>query len=327
MSHITAMDIAQTIEIENNDERYIVDLQPRYFSVLLSRVHSPIQDETERKKIFLSCSFFSFISIFSRKLTHAIYLISFAVIIMPTSKYSSANTKPLPVNIMDLRDEAFYDFIRQFSGRKVAELLAFQEFNGVDSFLECEDVTAVLQLKSNQLDELKKNTCITLNDESVVLLPGLESSIIILTKVLKKKREEINKQAERLRSITSSTWSASSTPLIVPPPTASSMSYPSTHTSSPSHASISPDPVNFFPNNAPATSNLLTDEIKNIITRTIVDWLNKKKHDLNLVNTNFQEGIDFRLELNKRRDGIIMNCKCGTTNAIGQKQGALLVRN
>ncbi|CAF4701824.1 unnamed protein product, partial [Rotaria sp. Silwood2] len=71
-------------------------------------------------------------------------------------------------------------FIRQFSGKKVAELLAFQECNGVDSFLGCEDVTVVLQLKSDQPDELKKNTCIRLSDGSVVLLPGIESSIINL---------------------------------------------------------------------------------------------------------------------------------------------------
>jgi hypothetical protein len=49
-----------------------------------------------------------------------------------TSKYLHANTKPLPLNIIELRDESFYDFIRQFSGKRVAELLAFQECNSVD---------------------------------------------------------------------------------------------------------------------------------------------------------------------------------------------------
>ncbi|CAF2390845.1 unnamed protein product [Rotaria sp. Silwood2] len=81
---------------------------------------------------------------------------------------------------MDLRDEAIYGFIRQFSGKKVAKLLVFQEHNGVDSFLECEDATAALQLKSDQLDKLMKNTCITLSDGSVVVLSGIESSIINL---------------------------------------------------------------------------------------------------------------------------------------------------
>ena len=47
------------------------------------------------------------------------------------------NTECIPFNIMDMRDEAFYEFIRQFSGKKVAELLAFQECNGVNSFLGC----------------------------------------------------------------------------------------------------------------------------------------------------------------------------------------------
>jgi len=246
---------------------------------------------------------------------------------MPTSKYSSVNTKPVPPNIMDLRDEAFYDFIRQFSGKKVAELLAFQEFNGVDSFLGCEDVTAILQLKSDQLNELKKNTCITLSDGSVVLLPGMESSIINLKKILKKKREEFSKQFERLHSINSSVLSATNSALIIPTPTISSIFHPSTHTPSPSHPSIPLDSSNISSSNTQTTSNSLMDEMINRITRTIIDWLDKNKHELNLVNINFQQGIDFRLELNKRQDGIIMVCKCGTKHSIGQKQGTLVVRN
>ncbi|CAF3021831.1 unnamed protein product [Rotaria sp. Silwood2] len=228
---------------------------------------------------------------------------------------------------MDLRDEAFYDFIRQFSWKKVAELLSFQECNGVDSFLGCEDVTAVLQLKSDQLNELKKNTCITLSDGSVVLLPGLESSIINLKKVLKKKREEINKQAERLHAINSSMSLATSSALIIPTQNFSSIFHPSTHTSPLSHASTLPDSLNVSSSNSRTTFNPLTDEITNRITRTIIDWLDKNKHELNLVNTNFKEGVDFRLELNKRQDGIMMICKCGSKNSIGQKQGILVFSN
>jgi hypothetical protein len=79
--------------------------------------------------------------------------------------------------------------------------------------------------------------------------------------------------------------------------------------------------------NSSTTHNLLTDEIINRITRTTIDWLYKKKHELNLVNISFQHGIDFQVELNKRRDGIIMRFKCGTKNTIGQKQGSLVVRD
>jgi hypothetical protein len=69
------------------------------------------------------------------------------------------------------------------------------------------------------------------------------------------------------------------------------------------------------------------DEIINRITRTTIDSLNKKKHELNLVNTSLQPGIDFQVELNKRRDAVITGCKCGMKNTIGQKKGVLMVRD
>jgi hypothetical protein len=75
---------------------------------------------------------------------------------MLTSKCSSIDTKPLSSNIIDLHDEAFYDFVRLVSEKRVAELLAFQECNGVDSLLGCKNVTAVFHLQSDQLNDVKK---------------------------------------------------------------------------------------------------------------------------------------------------------------------------
>jgi hypothetical protein len=69
---------------------------------------------------------------------------------MPISKYSPVKTKLLPSSIMDLRDEVFCDFVRQFSGKRVTGLLGFQEFNGVNWLLGCQDVTATSHLQSDQ---------------------------------------------------------------------------------------------------------------------------------------------------------------------------------
>lgn len=199
--------------------------------------------------------------------------------------------------------------------------------NGVDSFLGCEDVTGILQLKSDQLNELKKNMCITLIDGSIVLLPGIESSIINLKKVLKAKREEINKQAERRNAINSSISQSTNPMLIIPTQNVSPTFHPSTHTSSPSYAAELPDSLNVSSSDSRTACEPPTDETKNTITRTIIDWLNKNKDELNLVNTNFTEAIHFRFQLNKRQDGIMMICKCGKNNSIAQKQGILVVRN
>jgi hypothetical protein len=75
---------------------------------------------------------------------------------MLTSKCSSIDTKPLSSDIIDLDYEVFYDFVRLVSEKRVAELLAFQECNGVDSLLGCKNVTAVFHLQSDQLNDVKK---------------------------------------------------------------------------------------------------------------------------------------------------------------------------
>ncbi len=77
----------------------------------------PMEHKIEREKYkHLFCLLFSFhFHLFTQIHTHTAHLLSFAFIDMPTSRYLHATTKPFPLNIMDLRDEAFYDFTRQFS--------------------------------------------------------------------------------------------------------------------------------------------------------------------------------------------------------------------
>ncbi|CAF1325995.1 unnamed protein product [Rotaria sp. Silwood1] len=186
---------------------------------------------------------------------------------------------------MDLRDEAFYDFIRQISGKRVAELLAFQNCNEVDSFVECKECIDVIRLESDQLNDLKKNICITLRDGSVALLPGLESSISNLIKLLK---------------IAPSTTSSNLATTTVP------TYYSTIHKPSASDISMFANSSNSSSLNFSTASNPLIDQMSNRISTIIIDWLKKNQQKLNLVNMNFQQGIDFLVELNKQRDGIIL---------------------
>ncbi|CAF3237276.1 unnamed protein product [Rotaria socialis] len=223
---------------------------------------------------------------------------------------------------MNLRDENFYDFIRQFAGKKVAALLSFQECNSVDSFLGCQDVTAILHLESDELIDLKKNMCITLSNGSIYLLPGIESSIMHLTKLFKNKQEELIKQSKRRQSITIS--SVSSTPNII-----SNNLSPKTVVLG--NSSIHQSTSNALPNSyltvSPPATHVLANEIKSRISNTIIEWFKHNKDKLSLINIDFNEGSDFQVELNNNQEGIIVRCKCGTTSAIGQKQGVLMVRN
>ena len=244
---------------------------------------------------------------------------------MPTSKFLYTDAKSLPSNIMDLRDEAFYDFVRQYSGKRVAELLAFQECNGVDSLLACPDIAAILRFQSDELNDIKRNTCITLTDGTIVLLPGLESSINNLVKILKKRRDEINKQAQRIQSITSVLPDSNAIRSVLS--TALSISHAPIHATSLSNLPMPDNSDNLSSNNSLTTGVLLNDELSDKISVTISDWLQKKQEELGLVNTDFRQGIDFQIELNKRRDGIIMRCNCGLKCAVSQRKGVLSVRH
>ena len=236
-----------------------------------------------------------------------------------------SNTERLPSNITYLRDQDFYKFVEQYSGMKVAELLAFQEFNAVDSFLECDDIADIFKYQSNQLTELKKKTCITLNDGSVVLLPGLKSSINNLKKLFQKKRDEINKQTKRRKYIFGSIPSTPYTSLKICTPAIPSSAQSITETSL--QIPISFESFDNSSTNIQTSINTVTDQINRKVTTVIASWLIKNKQDLYLINTDIREGTDFKLELNIRQDGLIMICSCGTRNSIGQKDGTFVVRD
>ncbi|CAF1331942.1 unnamed protein product [Rotaria sp. Silwood1] len=132
---------------------------------------------------------------------------------------------------------------------------------------------------------LQKKIYITLRDGSVALLPALESSISNLIKLVK-----------RAPSTTSSNLATTTVPTY----------HSAIHTPSPSDISMFANSSNPSSLYISAASNPLIDQMSNRISTTIIDWLKKNQEELNLMNTNFQQGIDFLVELNKQRDGIIL---------------------
>ncbi|CAF5113176.1 unnamed protein product, partial [Rotaria sp. Silwood1] len=117
------------------------------------------------------------------------------------------------------------------------------------------------------------------------LLPGLESSISNLIKLLK-----------RAPSTTSSNLATTTVPTY----------HSAIHTPSPSDISMFANSSNSSSLNFSTTSNPLIDQMSNRISTTIIDWLKKNQQELNSMNTNFQQGSDFHVELNKQRDEIIL---------------------
>ena len=143
------------------------------------------------------------------------------------------------------------------------------------------------------------------------------SSIVL--NYLKKKREELLKQSQRRQ-------------LIAIPSVASTFSIISTDSATPS-VIVDNYSTNLSASNVssglsqvilPSTTHL-THEIKSRVANTIIEWPTQNSKKLSLVNTNFRDDTDFKVELNNAKDDIIIRYKCGIKHAIGQGRGVLVV--
>ena len=109
----------------------------------------------------------------------------------------------LPQDIMELEDTTFFDFVKKFSGEKITLILESQDINSVQCLLACNDPFEILSYDSDELLDLKKKTCVKLNNNSFVVLPGLKTKMEFLTSALIKKRNDLKKTISRTSSNTS----------------------------------------------------------------------------------------------------------------------------
>ena len=98
----------------------------------------------------------------------------------------------LPDNIMELEDKPFFEFVKMFAGNKVSQLLEFQDINSVRCFLTCNDPFEILSYESDDLLDLKKKTCVKLNTNLHIVLPGIQSKMKLLKSALKRRRIKQN---------------------------------------------------------------------------------------------------------------------------------------
>jgi len=85
----------------------------------------------------------------------------------------------IPQNIIDLVDDQFFKFVKQFCGEKVAILLEFQDINNVECLLACKDPLEILTMDSDDLLNLKKKTCVKLNNNTYAVLSGIKNKMNI----------------------------------------------------------------------------------------------------------------------------------------------------
>jgi len=219
----------------------------------------------------------------------------------------SDKSNSLPHDVMELKDERFYEFVKSFSGQKLATLLEFQDINSVACFLACDDPFELLQYDSNDLINLKKQTCLKLNTNLFVVLPGIKSKMILLKNALTKKQKELKKESTRI-SLNIATNNISS----------SSTDYSNNSTDLSAQTLVNNSSSSIISSN-------VKENLKNHVITLLNDWLDKMEQNKNQKNFQIKEGIDYEIIVNSISNKIMIKCQCGINSTLGQKNNKYVV--
>jgi hypothetical protein len=98
-------------------------------------------------------------------------------------------TRDLPVNVLTLVDNNFYEFVEQHLGVYQSLLLKIQQINSVPCFLLTNDPCEILNFNINDddLNVLKTKICFPLSDGSFIVKSGIKTGFLCLRDLLSRK--------------------------------------------------------------------------------------------------------------------------------------------
>jgi hypothetical protein len=94
------------------------------------------------------------------------------------------NTKQLPADVFNYRENQWYDLVHDISGEDdIMELLKFFHLRSPLVFLACRNPIEFLNHDADALLPIKEKLCVKLASSSYVVLPGVQAALghLILT--------------------------------------------------------------------------------------------------------------------------------------------------
>lgn len=215
----------------------------------------------------------------------------------------------IPDNIMEFEGDRFVEFVKEYAGEKIANLLEFQDITNVDCLLECNDPLEILSFDSDQLIDMKKQTCIKLNGNSYAILPGIKSKMSLLKKALMKKSNYLKKNTKSSSQIISTITSSLTT-------TTNSNAISSDE-------STASTPINI--SSSSAANSKTEEKIKQQINHSLEVWCKKERENEGKQVFQFKEGVDYEIIMDLDRNKTVIKCQCGSTSTLGQKDNRYIV--
>ena len=223
------------------------------------------------------------------------------------------DTRILPADVFAIRDEVFYDLVTLISGSKIAKLLKWQELSNAATFLMCPDPLEFLHYESNDIIQLKQETCLKLNDNSFIVLPGIRSGCDELRALLSKKRDEEAKGSNRHNPHAILTpVHPSSLPLAALPSVTTTVSSPLLR------------PLALTSIQSRLTTKSIVDHLASI-NKNIQDWIEKVKVKLSIPRLLLVDATDYRIEVAPAMDSAYIVCQCGVRLTLGKNKESFVV--
>ena len=200
---------------------------------------------------------------------------------------------------MELEDDGFFEFMKLFSGEKLATLLKFQDISNAECLLGCGDPFEILSFDSDHFLSLKQKMGTKLNDNSFAVLPGIKSKMKLVKDALIKKRNELKRKAPKTTSSIVSTNNTSSIAL-------------SAENSNRSSSSL-------------AIISKTEDELKQHLIYLLDEWCIKMKKDSTQQAVQLKEGIDYQIIINFTSSKVLIRCQCGANSTLDKKNNNYIV--
>lgn len=218
------------------------------------------------------------------------------------------DTSLLPVNLMMLQDDDFYDFIKQIVGSIEAELLQVQLINNVNALLMTKDVFEIMHIQSKELDDIKNKVGFKNEEGLFIIKAGVKGNIEYLVELLRAKtyEDKRNKNSKIIPALP---------PTPAPNVSQSSIILCSTAT-----------PINVTTSVAQWT---IADHEKHIVD-SIQRWCNDNKENLHLKDFTLTDGKEYRLTVKNDLNGTSkarINCDCGKLFPLTNNRGKFQMSN
>ena len=191
------------------------------------------------------------------------------------------DTSILPANVFSLRDEPFFDFIREEAGDDAAAIFEVQGINSVKSLLMTPDVFSFIRMKCTSLEDMKKQIAYRQDDDSYVVKAGIKGNVEYIIDLLKQKciddvktkNVSAGSKSSQASSVSSCVSSALSQPVALTHVVLQDVS---------ATANVTTD----CSTTANTTSDWSTDEHRMFLIDSVSQWLERNKKELN-----FDDGL------------------------------------